>query len=109
MQSSSVAFLVQHGFDFQKSFAQGVHYLSRLEEEKAKLQEYLSVQQNQPQLGGSLTDAGDQEDFVKNVRSKINSWLLLEVSFISCCSNEIFLTDTIPEQKQVRKYWVGML
>lgn len=80
MQSSSVAFLVQHGFDFQKSITQGVQYLSRSEEEKARFEEYLPAQRNRNEVAGGLNGVGDHEDFVKNVRSKIEKWLQQEVS-----------------------------
>lgn len=80
LQSSSVAFLLQHGFDFQKSLAHGVQYLSRSEEEKARFEEILLAHRNQTEVVDSLQDVGDHEGFVKNVRSKIEKWLELEVS-----------------------------
>ena len=78
-QSSSVDFLLMHGFSIDGPFYKGLPYLSREEESRAIKGERARLDRNNIadiQLGN---DEHEALELVKNVRQKVRKWLSLPV------------------------------
>ncbi|CAA22437.1 triman, ribonuclease involved in priRNA formation Tri1 [Schizosaccharomyces pombe] len=75
-EASSIKFLIQQGFDFNKQLTEGVPYLSRIEERNLidKVNE-----RSTDDLTSSILDACDEEILV-DARNQIKNWLSSELS-----------------------------
>ena len=81
-QSSSVDFLLGHGFSIDGPFYNGLPYLSRAEQEEAMKGEKARLDRNNIadiQLG---EDEAEALELVRNVRHKVRKWLKLRVSLL---------------------------
>lgn len=74
-QSGACAFLLNHGFDLNAPFANGVQYLSREEAERAKRLAYDRIDRKNPVEDLQLKDTDTESlDFVRRCRAAITTW-----------------------------------